>query len=285
MNTQNDGILVTGSTGNLGREVVARLDAYETPLRALVRDPGTARLPDGVAVATGDLSAPGGLEDAVKGCGTVFLIWPFLTTEYAPAVLDVLTRHVRRVVYVSSSGVAEHTRRQSDPINQLHADMEQLIASSGLEWTFLRADTLASNARAWAGQIRSTRTVRGPDIAPTAVVHERDVAEVAALALTGDGHAGARHVLTGPQVLSRADLVRAVGEATGVPARFEPVSVEVARERMLADGRPPALVEALLAAAADRPASGLVTSTVQDLTGAPARTFRSWAEEYAYLFR
>ncbi|MDI3405238.1 NAD(P)H-binding protein [Streptomyces cavernicola] len=278
-------ILVTGATGNLGREVVARLTAYDVSVRALVREPGTAARLPGVTLAAGDLSAPGGgLEGSVQGCDTVFLVWPFLTAEHAPAVLDVLARHVRRVVYVSSSGVDSRAARQSDPINQLHADMEQSIEASGLEWTFLRADTLASNARGWAEQIRSTRAVRGPDTPATAVVHERDVAEAAALALTDDRHKGARHVLTGPQVLSRADLVHAIGEAIGSPTRFEPVPVELARERMLADGRPPALVEALLAAATDRPASDLVTSTVQDLTGTPARTFRSWAEEHADLF-
>ncbi|MFM9370518.1 NAD(P)H-binding protein [Streptomyces sp. Da 82-17] len=283
--TLDSDILLTGATGNVGRELLALLDAYDASVRALVRDPGTARLPDGVDLVTGDLSAPGGLEDAVRGCGTVFLVWPFLTAEHAPAVLDVFTRHARRIVYVSSAAVTDPpTRPQSDPITQLHADMEQLIEKSGLEWTFLRADTLASNARGWSAQIRAARTVRGPDIAPTAVVHERDVAAVAALALTGEGHAGARHVLTGPEVLSRADQVWLIGEASGSPARFEPVPVAVARERMLADGRPPALVEALLAATG-RPASDLVTSTVEDLTGSPARTFRSWAEEHAELFR
>ncbi|MFI1500007.1 hypothetical protein [Streptomyces platensis] len=54
---------------------------------------------------------------------------------------------------------------------------------------------------------------------------------------------------------------------------------------MLADGRPPALVEALLASAASRPVSNVITSTVEEITGVPARTFRSWAEEHADEFR
>ena len=94
-----------------------------------------------------------------------------------------------------------------------------------------------------------------------------------------------KHVLTGPQVLSRAEQVHTIGEAIGHPARFEKVPVEVARQRMLADGRPPALVEALLASADTRPESNLITSTVEEIIGAPARTFRSWAEEHADSFR
>lgn len=64
----------------------------------------------------------------------------------------------------------EDTGRQADPINQIHADMESLIETSGLEWTILRASTIASNALGWAGQIRRGGVVRGPDIAPTAVI-------------------------------------------------------------------------------------------------------------------
>ncbi|MFI9030017.1 hypothetical protein [Streptomyces sp. NPDC053560] len=57
------------------------------------------------------------------------------------------------------------------------------------------------------------------------------------------------------------------------------------RQQMLADGRPLALVEALLASADSRARSGLITTTVEEITGAPARTFRSWAEEHAEEFR
>ncbi|MGW2780286.1 NAD(P)H-binding protein [Streptomyces populi] len=277
-------ILVIGATGNVGRHVVVQLLAAGVGVRALTREPGSAELPTEVEVVGGDLAEPDTLEDALAGNDTLFLIWPFLTTEGAPAVLEAIARRARRVVYLSSSGVKDGVERQTDPINQLHADMERLIEGSGLEWTFLRSDTIASNARGWAGQIRTTRVVRGPDIAATAVIHERDVAAVAVRALTDDGHVGMKHVVTGPQVLGRAEQVHMIGEAIGRPTRFEKVPTEVARRRMLADGRPPALVEALLAAAA-RPESDLITSTVEEITGAPARTFRSWAEEHSDSFR
>ncbi|WP_312866501.1 NAD(P)H-binding protein [Streptomyces boluensis] len=287
---------MTGATGNVGREVVARLRSTGSSVRALTRAPVTRApvtrapvtggAPGGDTAVRGDLSDPDTLTEAARGSRAAFLIWPFLSTDGAPAALRALARSTGRVVYLSSSGVDESAERQSDPINQMHADMERLVAECGVaEWTVLRADTLASNARGWAGQLRDTGVVRGPDIAATAVVHERDVAAVAAHALTEDGHLGARHVLTGPRVLSRAEQVAAVGAATGRPARFEPVPVEVARAHLLADGRPPALVDALLASAVSRRASRLVTSTVEEITGAPARTFDTWAEEYADLFR
>ncbi|MFJ2672974.1 NAD(P)H-binding protein [Streptomyces sp. NPDC087525] len=276
---------MTGATGNVGRQVVVQLLATGTAVRALVRDPEAVGLPEGVKVVGGDLSEPKTLEGALKGTSAVFLVWPLLTTEAAPAVLEVIARHAHRIVYLSSSGVNEDAERQTDPINQLHADMERLIEKSGLEWTVLRAATIASNARGWAEQIRTTHVVRGPDMAATAVVHERDIADVAVRVLTDDGHVGAKHVLTGPQVLSRAQQIHMIGEAIGRPVSFEEVPVQVARQQMLADGRPPALVEALLASVETRPASNVITSTVEQIAGAPSRTFRAWAQEHAEEFR
>lgn len=278
-------ILVTGATGNVGREVTAELLSAGTGVRAFVRNPRTSRLPGGTEVAEGDLSVPETLERALAGIETVFLIWPFLTTDDAPAALAAITRSARRLVYLSSSGVDDAAGRQTDPINQLHADMESLIEASGLDRTILRADTIASNALGWAGQIRLGDTVRGPDMAPTAVVDPRDVAAVAVRALTDDTSTGAKHVLTGPHVLSRAEQVHLIGAAIGRPLHFEKVPVHLARERMLADGRPPALVEALLAGAERRPHSNLVTSAVEDITGTAARTFRQWADDHAENFR
>ncbi|MFJ4773064.1 SDR family oxidoreductase [Streptomyces uncialis] len=177
-------ILVTGATGNVGRQVVVQLLATGIPVRTLTRHPESARLPEGVTVAGGDLPDPDSLEGALKGVSAVFLIWPFLTTEGAPGVLEVAARHVRRIVHLSSSGVDDDAERQTDPINQPHADMERLVEGSGLGWTVLRSNTIASNARGWADQIRATHVVRGPGIAATAVVHEHDVAAVAVHALT-----------------------------------------------------------------------------------------------------
>lgn len=278
-------ILVTGATGNVGRELVAQLPA--TDVRILSRTPATASAQTEASGAgasaraeavVGDLAQPESLAAALDGVGVVFLIWPFLTADGADAVLDVLGE--RRVVYLSSSGVEEG---HDDPINRMHAAMEQLIEDRIADWTILQSNTIASNARGWAPQIRSTGVVRGPDIPATAVVHERDLAAVAVRALAGES-SGRRLVLTGPQILSRTDQVEALGSALGRDLRFEPVPTEAARAQLLADGRPTALVDALLANVG-RPPSTLITPTVEQFTGTPARTFGSWAEEHVDEFR
>ncbi|MFC7426894.1 NAD(P)H-binding protein [Nocardia tengchongensis] len=273
-----------GATGNVGRQVVARLTAAGVETRALARDPAAAGLPDRVEVVRGDLTEPASLAAAADGVDSVLLVWPFPGSENAEQVVRVLGAQARRVVYLSSTSV-NGQGPQSDPIPLLHAEMEGLIRTYISEWTVLRADTLASNALGWAGQIRAGDIVRGTEVAPSAVVHEGDIAAVAARLLTESGHDGRIYRVTGPRVVGRAEQVEAIGAALGRALRFEALPVAVARESMTAAGLPARLIETLLSMAEFRPRSELVTTTVADLTGRPARDIREWAAEHAEDFR
>jgi uncharacterized protein YbjT (DUF2867 family) len=275
-------ILVVGATGNVGRHVISELGASGAPYRSLVR-PGQLAQP-GADVSIGSLDDPSSFARALAGVDAVFLVWPFLTTDAAPAVLEAIDRHARHVVYLSSIGVGGPEER-GDPIFALHAELERLIEARGLPRTILRTDTIASNTLGWAEQIRTTGVVRGPLTAPTAVIDPRDLAAVAARALTDDTYRGAIHRLSGPRMISRPEQVRAIGAAIGRDLRFEEVSVQEARRQLLADGRPAALVDALMAAAETRSPSALTTSTVAELTGNPPRDFQQWADDHRESFR
>ena len=130
--------------------------------------------------------------------------------------------------------------------------------------------------------IREGDVVRWPyGAAETAPVDERDIAAVAARALYEDGHAGGDYVLTGPESLSQAEQVSMIGEAIGRQIRFEELSPEEFR-RETAGSWPGPVVDMLLAAwgaTIGRPA--FVTSTVADVVGSPARTFRQWVADHA----
>jgi len=146
---------------------------------------------------------------------------------------------------------------------------------------------LAANARSWwAPQIRAGDVVRWPHVAaPTAPIHERDIAAVAVRALCEDGHAGAEYVLTGPQSLSQFEQISTIGRVIGRSLRIEEISPEDARQELLTF-IPALAVKMLLDAwsgAIGQPA--LVTSTVAEITGAPARTFRDWATDHAAEFQ
>ncbi|WP_433354677.1 NAD(P)H-binding protein [Microtetraspora malaysiensis] len=282
---ETSSILVTGAAGNLGREIVSRLHACGVRVRGLDRHPVDAR--PGVESVVGDVTDADVLRASLVGVDAVLLMWPLLDSAPARAILPELTGAAPRVVNLSSSAVDDHRARQTDPIVQVHADMEALLEDAGLRPVVLRSDTLASNARGWAAQLRAGDVVAGPEIARTAVVDERDVAAAAVTALLADGDRLGRgpHVLTGPEVLSRADQVAHLGTALGRRLRFEAVPADLARSQMLADGRPAALVEALVAAAKHRPDSDRVTDTVERLTGRPPGTFAQWVADHAPEFR
>jgi len=105
-------------------------------------------------------------------------------------------------------------------------------------------------------------------------------------ALTEDGHDGRKYVLTGPELLTKAEQVRAIGEAIGRPLRFEEIPMEEARQKWIAAGLPSAVVDGIFTAHAwfvEEP--GLATTTVEEVTGTPARTFREWALDHTGDFR
>jgi uncharacterized protein YbjT (DUF2867 family) len=280
-------VLVIGATGNVGRQVVSQLQATGAQVRALTRHPDAAGVPPQVEVVRGDLNLPETLDACLDGIDTVFLVWTAPPAAVGPA-LERIARHAQRVVFLSSPHKTAHPFfQQPNPVRGLHAQIERLIETSGLRWTFLRPGMFAANARSWwAPQIRAGDLVRWPHAAaPTAPIHERDIAAVAVRALCEDGHAGAEYVLTGPQSLSQVEQVYTIGTVIGRALRIEEISPDEAR-RELAALMPGFVVNMLLdawAAAMGQPA--LVTSTVGEITGAPARTFLDWATDHAAEFR
>jgi uncharacterized protein YbjT (DUF2867 family) len=280
-------ILVTGATGNVGRQVVSQLLDTEVKVRALTRNPDGADLPPSVEVVRGDLTVPVDLDRCLYGVDAFFLVWT-APAGAAPAALGRMAKRAQRIVFLSSPHWTAHPffqAGQPNPVAALHAEIERLIEASGLRWTFLRPGMFAANALWWwAPQIRAGHVVRWPySAAPTAPIHERDIAAVAVRALLGTGHAGAEYVLTGPESLSQLEQVATIGEVIGRRLRYEELLPEQARRELLA---PASIVNMLLdawAAAIGRPA--LVTSTVAEITGRPARTFGDWVTDHAEEFR
>jgi uncharacterized protein YbjT (DUF2867 family) len=281
-----DPVLVTGATGRIGRALVAHLLDAGVPVRALTRRPAEAGLPAAVEVVAGDFTVPESLEAALQGVGAVFLLWT-APPGTAPAVIERLASHTRRVVFLSSPHQTPHPFfQQPNPMARFHAEVERLIAATGLASTIIRPGMFASNARFWwASAIRDGEVVRWPyGAAETAPVDERDVAAVAARALYEDGHTGGDYVLTGPESLSQAEQVNLIGTVLGRKIRFEELSPDEFR-RETAGRWPGPVVDMLLAAwgaTIGRPA--FVTSTVSDVLGSPARTFRQWVTDHADTF-
>src|SRR3989449_4442173 len=157
-------VLVTGATGRVGRVVIDLLIDAGVPVRALThRSEAAGTLPANVEVATGDLTVPESLDAGLRDVSAVFLVWTAPPTT-APAVVERLASHTQRVVFLSSPHRTPHPFfQQPNPMAVLHADIERLIAATGLALTIIRPGMFASNTlQWWAASIRHSGIVRWP---------------------------------------------------------------------------------------------------------------------------
>ena len=278
-------ILVTGATGQVGGQLAAQAASSGLPVRALVRDSAKGgRLPTGVTPVVGDLSRPDGLAQALDGVESVFLVWPMLPGHAAQDLVKALAAGgVRRVVYLSSQGVAGGTR---SPIIDGHREMERLVAGAFAQWTAVRPTGFARNALGWAEQVRSRGEVRAPFATMARpLIHEADIAAVGLLALAGPDLIGQTPVLTGPALVSVAEQVAAIGAALGRPVPLVELTEREALDDFTAQGWDPDLARSILAAwSAMRTAPEPVTDEVRRITGRPALPFAQWARDHAADF-
>src|SRR5689334_17590089 len=132
-------ILVIGGTGNVGRHVVDQLLARRARFRVMTRNPDEARLPSHAEVVRGDLTIPATLDPCLDGVDTVFLVW-VAPPAAAPGALERIAAHARRIVFLTAPLNTPHPFfQQPNPSRDLAERVEQLIHTSGLEWTFVRA--------------------------------------------------------------------------------------------------------------------------------------------------
>ena len=279
-------LLITGATGNVGRPLIDELLTAGAKVRATSRTPQTANLPDGVEVV-GSLADPQSMADALTGVSAVF-INPIAVGHATEQLLAQAAEcGVTRVVVLSSGAIRDDLADQLDPLAAWHQSIEAVVNASGIGRTFIRPFEFAANvSQQWAPQIRYTATVREPYAeATSAVIHERDVAAVAATALLSDGHEGCTYQVTGPRSHTRAEMAEILAGVLDRPIAFAETPREDALQAMTQSGLPQPIAESVLtmrAMSVGRPA--FVTDTVERITGRAARTFAEWAGDHAADF-
>ena len=275
-------ILVTGATGHAGGAVVRALVAEGQQVRALVRDPDRARLPDLVDAVAGDLNRPETLAPHLAGVTAAFLLSGY--DGLADTLARMRAAGVERVVLLSSSGAPSGDL--TNAVARYHILSEQAVRGSGLPWTFLQPNSFMSNAHRWLPQLRAGDVVRLPfaDV-PIAMIHPDDLGRVAAAALTTSAHEGRAYRLSGPEALRPAEQVAILGRAIGRPLRFEAQPDDEARLEM-EQAMPTEYVDAFFAFFAEGAIDETtVHPTVRRITDREPLTFDEWARQHADAFR
>ena len=176
-------ILITGATGNVGREVVKLLLSGGEKVVALTRNPAKAALPASAVVVGVDLSHLQQLSTVLRDVEAVFISPRALGDATAGAATAELLKlaaeqGAQRVVLLSAVTVQDGggEKRFADAFKAV----EDAAKASGLPWTILRCAEFASNNLMWAPQIRATGKVKGAyGDAANSTIHERDIAAVA----------------------------------------------------------------------------------------------------------
>jgi uncharacterized protein YbjT (DUF2867 family) len=277
-------ILVTGATGNVGRQLVRQLLEKNIGVRVLSRDPREGSFPAGVEVIAGDAGQPAALREALSGVDRMFFMSPTRhLIAQAVATAEAARRSgLRHIVMLSSLAVE---MPEDNPLTREHAEAERIIQSSACAWTMLRAGVFATNTLPWASSIKSEGTVRNvltnDSYAP---IDPYDIAAVAATTLTEPGHTAKHYGLTGEESITPREQVAVLGELLGREIRYIELSFEEALPIFVrnfpVDGESTLRSLRLpnLPWAAPR-------GDVRQVTGKRPRSYRQWAESNLDAFR
>ncbi|ONI91460.1 NAD(P)-dependent oxidoreductase [Saccharothrix sp. ALI-22-I] len=283
-------ILITGATGTIGSHLLHQLTSRGETVRAMTRNPGAVRAEPGVDLVRADFDDPASLAAAVADVRAVFL----LTAPTAPtprhdlAMLDTArSAGVTTVVKLSAIGTGE-TIGDNRTVGAWHLQAEQAVRSSGMAWTVLRPSSFASNVLRFAQTINAGHPI--PNMTGTAtqgVIDPRDVAAVAAEALTTPGHAGRTYTLTGPELLSVPDQAAILESVLDRPVTTVDLPLDTARDQILQHGTDPEAADAALTGIAWARAghNAVLTQDVHRILGRPATAFITWVQDHRDAFR
>lgn len=271
-------ILVSGATGNVGKELIRDLLNKGAQVRVLVRDPKkVAQLGNQVEVAIGDLDQPETILPAMQGVEKLYFVTP--VTKQVSSLLKAAKQ--AGVQYVVKQSTIEADRSLGP--GKWHREHEEQIRSIGFTWTFIRPTMFTSNTIEWWGAtIKSQNAVYFPGgkgkVPP---VDSRDVASVACAVLTQSGHEGKVYEVTGPEAHTIGDMVQVLARALGKPLRYVNVPAFLAAIWLRRFGMSPELVKGLMETlgALRRNEYAYVTDTVERVGGAKPRTFEAWCRE------
>ena len=249
--------VVTTPTGQIGRQVVARLVEAGGPVRVIARDrsriaPG---LLDKVEVVEGSMDDPSAIGKALEGAEAVFWCVPpdgrayfkGYYAEFSRPFLDALPGSTARRVVLGSSG-GRGRSRDAGPIADVHA-LEEHLEATGLPLRSLRCGAFMENLLHQIEPLKHQGMffypIDGDFRVPTCAT--RDIAEAAARLLLDRSWAGQEGVgVHGPADLSFNEMARVMTEVLGRPIRFQEVSGPAYKASLVEHGQGEAFAQGLV---------------------------------------
>ena len=219
-------ILVTGATGTIGSQIVGQLAGKGADIRALVREPEKARLPQGVTAMKGDMLDVESMRAALSGVGTLFLLNAVVPDEFTQALITLnLAREagIERIVYFS---VIHSDIYVNVPHFAGKHAVERMIEQMGMHATILRPAYFINN------DLNSKQAILEHGVYPMpvgnrglAMVDIRDIGEVAAHELFRRDRSATPLALekldvVGPDLLTGPAIAAIWTEALGQPIAY-----------------------------------------------------------------
>lgn len=278
-------ILVTGATGNVGREVVAALLAAGRPVRAASSATSGPRAMSGARVEPVrlDFTDPSTWAAVYSGIQVMFLMRPpqlsNIGRDMVPSLEAAKRAGVRHMVLLSLQGAETNTVVP-------HAKIEAWLRGSGLDWTFVRPAFFMENlTTTHVRDIRDRDTIMVPaGSGATAFVAASDVAAVATAALLDPAaHQGRAWTPTGTAALTYTEVVEILTDILGRPIRYaRPGALRYARHARSRLGLPAGMVAVTTAiyTVARLGKAGGLTEDVHTVTGRDPLSFRAWARAH-----
>ena len=281
-------IMVTGSTGTIGKDVVKELRGMDARFRVVARDPEKARkLLGDVQIVRGDLGDRGSLDAAFEGGTKLFLLGPGSPTQVADQHNAIEAAKAAGITHVVRSSAFVSDTESTVPLGRWHGQTDEELRRSGLKWTILQPEAFMQNLLGSVGTIKQQGAIYGTSKdGKIAMIDARDIARVAAHALVDSEHEGKTYVLTGPEAVDYAQVAETFSHVLGRPVKYVDLPPEQARLGMLGTGLPEWLVDILLGLssiyAAGRGAQ--VTDAVEHVGGAKPRTIAEFVRDHVLAF-
>lgn len=281
-------ILVTGATGNVGREVVEALrKAGNHDFRIGVRHVDRASQTFGMNqdITAFDFRDSATFEAAFHEVDRVFLIRPpdvsNVSRDVQPVLESAKRSGVRHICFLSLQGVESN---RATP----HFRIETLIREMGFTYTFLRAGFFMQNlTTTHLAEIRDRNELYIPaGKSRTAFIDVADIGAVGARCLTEPGHGNTAYTLTGSQALTYYEVAAILSDVLQRNIHYADPNVAAFILRQMKAKQPLdyAFVLAFLYTVTRFGNAAHVTGDVQDILGRPPITFRAFAENNRALW-